>query len=255
MFSLVVISILVLLYLAFVGGYLRFDKAHAIEQVTRLAGGAMLVVAAFLMLIGRELAGAATALIGLTIIGGATDAISNMGYYFGRRIRATLAMVGLVKAPLAGRSTVRSAALEVEVDPVSGVISGRVLAGSYEGRSLARLSMAELAALRREIARDPESFALLEAYLDRRAPGWREDLQFDPAFRQHRAASSGAMTDQEAYQILGLQPGAGEAEIRETHRRLMKAVHPDVGGSAFLAAKINEAKDRLIGKHRTRSNY
>lgn len=153
------------------------------------------------------------------------------------------------------RSTVRSAALEMELDHDSGVMSGRILAGRFEGRELARLSTVELKALWREVGGDPESRALLEAYMDRRDPVWREDLKGDAAAGQGSPAAAGPMTEQEAYQVLGLQPGAGEAEIRDAHRRLMKAVHPDLGGSTFLAAKINQAKDRLVGTHRTRSNH
>ena len=97
---------------------------------------------------------------------------------------------------------------------------------------------------------DADSLRLLESYLDRTQPGWRDDVHADEAERQRAAPGAGGMSTKEAYEILGLEPGASEAEVREAHRRLMKQVHPDRGGSAALAAKINEAKDRVLGKHR-----
>ena len=96
----------------------------------------------------------------------------------------------------------------------------------------------------------PQSAALFEAYLDRRMPGWRDHVEGDDTAGARGAANTGAMTDEEAYEILGLAPGASKAEIRAAHRRLMMRVHPDQGGSTFLAAKINQAKDWLLGKHR-----
>jgi DnaJ-domain-containing protein 1 len=96
---------------------------------------------------------------------------------------------------------------------------------------------------------DAESVALLESYLDRRFPAWRQDTQGDGAGRQSRAAASGKMTDEEAYQILGLQPGAGRDEIARAHRTLMKKLHPDQGGSTYLAARVNQAKDTLLRTH------
>lgn len=148
------------------------------------------------------------------------------------------------------KSTVSSAFLAMELDHDSGAMDGRVLGGAFTDRTLDSLDVEELQKLYREIAIDPESLALLEAYLDRRLPGWREDLEGDRAAGAGGAPDAGPMTDEEAYQVLGLSPGADEAEIRAAHRRLMKGVHPDQGGSTFLAAKINEAKDRLLGRHR-----
>jgi hypothetical protein len=149
------------------------------------------------------------------------------------------------------RSTVTAAFLEMTLDHDSGAMAGTVRAGTFAGQALDDLDDAALRRLHAELAGDAESLSLLEAYLDRRQPGWREDVERDQDAGPRRAADSGAMTDEEAYQILGLAPGAGEADIRAAHHRLMLRLHPDQGGSTFLAAKINQAKDRLLGgQHR-----
>jgi hypothetical protein len=147
------------------------------------------------------------------------------------------------------RSTVRTAAIEMELDHDTGQLDGVVLAGSKEGRRLHELSREELLSLCRELSADNESLQLLETYLDSRFPGWREDSDTDPGPGHGAAPGPGSMTKQEAYQILGLEEGASAADIRKAHRRLMQRVHPDLGGSSFLAARINQAKDLLLSGH------
>jgi hypothetical protein len=142
---------------------------------------------------------------------------------------------------------VRSAAIEMELDHDTGAMRGRILAGKYEGVTLEALDVPTLAALAQEI--DEESRALLVAYLDRRSPGWREDTDADPAAGESTPRSS-KMTEQEAYQILGVEAGASAQEIGRAHRLLMKKLHPDQGGSTYLAARVNEAKDLLLRRHR-----
>jgi hypothetical protein len=138
----------------------------------------------------------------------------------------------------------------MELDHDSGALEGTVLTGRREGRRLADMSLEELLDLGRELETDAESAQLLEAYLDSRFPVWREHAQADAGRRQAGAPASGAMTKQEAYEILGLEAGASTAEIRKAHRRLMQRLHPDLGGSSFLAARINEAKEILLDGHR-----
>lgn len=153
-------------------------------------------------------------------------------------------------APSVGsRQRASSPAIDLEIDHETGRVDGSVKVGTYAGRRLSALDFAELMALWREIGSNLESRSLLEVHLDRRHPGWRHNAQAGSAAGGGRPPSAGAMTDDEAHEILGLRPGASEAEVREAHRRLMKAVHPDLGGSTFLASQINQAKERLVRKH------
>ena len=149
-----------------------------------------------------------------------------------------------------GRSHVQSAGLDMNLDHDTGEMNGRVLAGRQEGALLSDLDLEKLLEVAEDFRHDPESLSLLEGYLDRTYPGWRDDVEDDADRRAGAAPGAGAMSKKEAYNILGLEPGAGDAEIRKAHRRLMKQVHPDHGGSAALAARINEAKDTLLGHHK-----
>jgi hypothetical protein len=144
-------------------------------------------------------------------------------------------------------SRVRSAYFEMELDHDSGAMRGRIVAGRHQGTALEALDVKMLVEMLNEI--DEESRALLVAYLDRRDAGWSEHAQGDAATGRP-AASSGKMSEQEAYQILGLEPGASADDIGHAHRALMKKFHPDQGGSTYLAARINEAKETLLRRHR-----
>ena len=140
----------------------------------------------------------------------------------------------------------------MELDHETGAIEGQVLAGTFEGRKLAELTRSDCEDLYRTcLADDPDGARLLEAYLDRRFPGWRPagHGNADPGAGAGNGARSAVMTEDEAYEILGLQKGAAREDISRAHRSLMKKLHPDHGGSTSLAARVNEAKDILMRRH------
>jgi hypothetical protein len=207
---------------------------HVLAKGLRTGGGiALLLLAGYLGLTGRLFAALPLAIFAAGLLGWLPQPAS-----FGARVRKTPGQV----------SRVRAAAVEMELDHDTGAMRGRILAGRYQDVPLDALDRAALVGLLDEV--DPESRALLEAYLDRRDPGWREDIEKDRGARSAEPPRHGPMTEEEAYQVLGLEPGASNFEVRRAHRHLMKKLHPDQGGSNYLAARVNQAKDILLRRHR-----
>ncbi|PAQ09355.1 DnaJ domain-containing protein [Mesorhizobium temperatum] len=211
--------------------FLRADPA-------RLASGMRTLGPVLLALIG-----VAVLLVGREGIGGLILSTA-LAWYGSMRMKRPTAKLEPGK-----HSTVRTAALEMELDHDTGSLEGLVLAGRHEGKMLGTMSLAELQQLYRELPGDPESRQLLETYLDGRFPIWRKDSEANGGDGLGVSPGSGAMTKEEAYKILGLEAGAAAADVRKAHRRLMQRLHPDIGGTSFLAARINEAKDVLLSDH------
>ncbi len=167
-----------------------------------------------------------------------------------RRLRS---MVGGLRGPSsAGTSTVETSFIRMNLDHDTGTMTGTVLQGRFAGMRLEELRPAELLALLRECrAEDEEAARLLEAYLDRVRSNWHDEMAGEKASGEQARdgpppPSGPDVTVDEAYAILGLAPGADAAAIREAHHRLMKQLHPDHGGTDYLASKINRARDVLL---------
>ena len=238
----VVLSVLVILWYAS-NAFTRANPAKLARYLKPAGGVATLAAAAFLLLRGQIEAAVAVGGFGLYLLGLANPP------GFARMFSKVGGAPGADKV-----SRVRSAMIEMELHHDSGAMEGTILAGPLSGGRLADLTRPQceeiLLLCRRD---DPEGARLLEAYLDRRFPGWR------PAGDGHGDAGSGgrdggqrlagAMTEDEAYEILGVAKGASSEEIARAHRSLMKKLHPDYGGPTALAAKVNEAKAVLMRKH------
>jgi hypothetical protein len=155
------------------------------------------------------------------------------------------------------RSRVETRFLHMFLDHESGEMGGEVVAGRFAGYRINELELSQLVALRGDYAtQDPESAALLESYLDRvHGDAWRHQHAASGAGESsYTPPANGGMDVEEAYKILGLQAGATKEEIIDAHRRLAQRLHPDRGGTTYLAAKINRAKDVLLEKTGARHN-
>lgn len=158
-------------------------------------------------------------------------------WLFGWNGLALPGVFGRGSAAAGAMSRVRTAMIEMEIDPRSGAMRGTVLAGPFLGRALDGLGPVELRQLAEASRRDdPDGERLLQAYLDRRFAGRREDAQRDRHPGARPNPQGGAMTQEEAYEVLGLQPGSEPEAVRRAHRNLMKKLHPDQGDRRILRA-------------------
>ena len=222
-------------------GFLSLEP-HELARILRWTGAVLAVLLTLLLILsGRE---------GLLLTGAALAVPLLLR---GRWRRG----LGSDAGPAPGRtSSIETRMLRMILEHDSGRLTGEVLAGRLQGRRLDQLSFAEAVALLDECrSADPEALPVLETWLDRAwGADWRLRAQ---GFADSEAGGSGAgssgappapggaMTRDEALSILGLAAGAGPEAVREAHRRLMARVHPDHGGSTWLAAKLNQARDLL----------
>lgn len=234
---------LVALVVAALYAFANIDVRILTGNMHRIAGAAMLAIAGVLGLVGRWSLALPLGFFGVTIL-----------------VRGWPGIPGSTRKSQGQRSRVRSRHLDMTLDHDTGEMDGTVRAGRFAGEHLGGMSLAELQELYGEVTQDAESVALLETYLDRRFPDWRGEAGEakggngrDRSGWAGKSAATGPMTVEEARKVLGVGSGATDTEIRSAHRRLMKNLHPDQGGSTYLAAKLNEARDLLLkrsGKRR-----
>ena len=229
--------------------------------------GVLLLV--FILLAGRAYVNADPKILARLTkrVGGAVILVAAVGLFFTGRVFVALPMAAIAfwllgrRFPFAfpggpadevwrdgQRSRVRTAMLEMTLDHSTGSTDGTVLSGRFSGRKLSGLSRDDLFSLLQDCTlRDPQGAQLLRAYME------RIGIRPEQASAGSGGGSTGArgpgvngMSVDEAYDVLGLKPGASQDEIHAAHRALMKKYHPDQGGSTYLASKINEAKDVLL---------
>lgn len=249
MLRLVLLFVVVVAAILFVNWLLKEDP-QTVARVLRRS--ALWVVAGFLLLLaatGRlhwlfALVGAAAPFVGrLLSLLRYVPLLSQVYSHYQNTQSARAAGAG-AKTGGPDTSHVRSKYLHMTLDHDSGEMDGEILQGDYQGQHLSDLVLAELMALLKQFrADDGDSAALLQAYLDRYHGGWEQAGEQD---RQQADFGGGPMSRDEAGQILGIDPDAEPEEVIAAHRRLMQKLHPDRGGSDYLAAKINQAKDLLI---------
>lgn len=229
-------------------GFVKGNPASMSRYLRKAGGYGALGFALFMMVRGEFNLAFGAALFGFWLLGTQPRWMQSFSG-LGRRRSGSPSGAGSLRI-----SRVQTAALDMMLDQGTGRVWGRVVLGPEAGRALDELSAPECVALHRwcDVA-DPDGARVLETYLDRRFAGWREagHAGDDASARwsDPRRDQGSGMTEREACQVLGIAQSANREEISQAHRRLMKKYHPDRGGSAAMAARVNEAKDVLMRRH------
>ncbi len=229
MLNLVIALVIVFGGLWLIRKFAKTTPSQAAGLTRKLAGGALIALSGLLALRGLSQFAVPLFAVGLGLIGQST--VFPNGFPWNKKSAGQ-------------KSRVATGILAMELDHDSGKMTGRVISGPFKGTNLEEMDATNLQSLYDYCARaSDQSISLLEAWLERNKPDWREAWT-----GTHRAkqASTGAMSRDEALSVLGLKAGATNEDIKNAHRRLMKDFHPDRGGSDYLAAKINQAKDILL---------
>lgn len=219
--------------------FTRVKPGAVVRSVKWLGLGALVVAGLWLVLTGK-LAGLFAVAAGLApwlMRAARAHALWRMLRQFGIRM-------GGGRASTAQASVVETRFLRMELDHDSGRLDGTIIDGPWRGRLLSGLDLEQALELRGQIGIDPDSVQVLDSWLDRSWPDWRDArTKGAPPPEPPRPG----MSVEEAREVLGVGADAGPDEIRAAHRKLMQANHPDHGGSTWIAARINQARDRLLG--------
>ena len=216
--------------------YARATPAQSRAFTQKMSGGGLIAIAGWLAMRGMVQYAVPLFLLGLGLAGKSSIFAGGFpgGFKWGGKQSPGM------------KSKVATSLLSMELDHDSGTMTGVVLSGPFQGKQLSDLREEELQTFHGQCQRaSDQSLSLYEAWLDRAKPEWRKAWGNTGGGRAK--PSSGAMSREEALAVLGLKQGATEDEIRAAHKRLLKEFHPDKGGTDYLAAKINTAKDTLLG--------
>lgn len=207
----------------------KLGPAGASTFVQKIAGAGIMAFSGLLLLRGQMSVATALFAVGAGLFGKSSVFPNGFGW-------------GKAKTP-GQTSTVTTSLLAMVLDHDSGEMAGHVVSGAFAGRALSELNDIELRGFYVSCQTAPDqSLALLEAWIARERPKWRGGDSGQAGSKR----TTQSLSKSDAYDLLGLKPGASVEEIKAAHKRLMKEFHPDKGGTDYLAAKINEAKDVLL---------